>query len=144
MFSDLIFVILGTEWKEYKPGGVNMKVYTVNLETEEVDGPVNVRVNAGETVGEFKETLANMFNMSADTMKIVQETYSNEPKYLDEDEIPMKFDPNCTGYKIYVSNALDEDPDKSFLLSKLHKIIDRFVHVVSLTVVLPDINSSKC
>lgn len=73
----------------------------------------------------------------------MQETYCNEPKYLDEDEIPMKFDPNCMGYKIYVSNALDEDPDKTFLLSKLHKIIDRFVHVVSLTVVLPDTDSSK-
>lgn len=120
-----------------------MKVYTVNLETEEVDGPVTVHVNAGETVGEFKETLAKMFNMDANTMKMVQETYSNEPKHLDEDEMPMKFDPNCTGYKIYISNALDEDPDKSFVLSKLHKIIDRFVHVVSLTVVLPDTDSCK-
>lgn len=48
-----------------------MKVYNVNLETEEVDGPYNVRVNAGETVGEFKQTLAKMFNMDADTMKVI-------------------------------------------------------------------------
>lgn len=47
-----------------------MKVYTVDLESEEVDGPVTVRVNAGETVGEFKATLANMLNMNADTMKV--------------------------------------------------------------------------
>lgn len=47
-----------------------MKVYTVNLESEEVDGPVTVRVNAGETVGEFKQMLARMFDMDADTMKV--------------------------------------------------------------------------
>lgn len=35
---------------------------------------------------------------------------------------------------------LDEDPDKPFVISKLHKIIDRFVHIISLDVILPDVD----
>lgn len=49
----------------------------------------------------------------------------------------MKFDPNCGGYKIYVSNSIDDDPDKSFVTSKLHSVIDRFVHIITVDVVLP-------
>lgn len=47
-----------------------MKVFVINLETEEVDGPTVVRVNAGETVKEFKISLANLLNMDANIIKV--------------------------------------------------------------------------
>ncbi|KAK4877199.1 hypothetical protein RN001_009705 [Aquatica leii] len=128
----------GTEFQVVKPGGVNMKVYIINLETEEVDGPTSFHVNPGETVLEVKNRLAKMFSMDIDTLKVVQETYSNEPHYLEEDLEKIRFDPSCNGYKLYVSNSLDEDPDKPFSISKLNKIIDRYVHIVTIDVVFPD------
>lgn len=121
-----------------------MKVYAINLENEEVDGPTNVRVNAGETVREFKMRLAKMFNMNMNSLQVVQETYNNEPRYLDEDDVPMKFDPSCNGYKIYVSNALDDDPEKSFVNSKLQRVIDRFVNVITIDILLPDTDVGEC
>lgn len=127
----------GTEWQVYKPGGVNMKVFVINLENEEVDGPTIVRVNPGETVGEFKLKLAKMLNMNVNTLNVVQEMYSNEPHYLDDDDAPIKFDPSCNGYKIYISNALDEDSDKLFQGSRLQRVISRFVHLVSIDIILP-------
>lgn len=69
---------------------------------------------------------------------MVQEIYSNEPHYLEEDEKAMRFEPSCNGYKLYVSSALDEDPNKPFSISKMNKIIDRFVHIVAIDVMLPD------
>lgn len=63
--------ILGTEFLTYKSGGVNMKVYLIDLESEEVEGPTVIRVNAGETVREFKTDLANMFNMDVNTIKVI-------------------------------------------------------------------------
>lgn len=54
----------------YKPGGVNMKVFVINIESEEVDGPCMIRVNAGETVKELKVRLANMLNMDANIIKV--------------------------------------------------------------------------
>lgn len=47
-----------------------MKVYLINIETEEVDGPTTVRVNIGQTVKEFKQVLADMLNMDSNTIKV--------------------------------------------------------------------------
>ncbi|KAF5276470.1 hypothetical protein FQA39_LY06539 [Lamprigera yunnana] len=132
----------GTQFQVYKPGGVNMKVFLINLETEEVDGPTNFHVNPGETVCEVKKSLAKIFDMDFNTLKLVQETYSNEPHYLEEDHVKMAFDPNCTGYQLYISNALDEDPDKPFSTSKMNKIIDRYVHIVTIDIVFPDTDAA--
>lgn len=56
-----------------------MKVFVVNIETEEVDGPTRVRVNEEETVREFKTHLSKLFKMEVDTMKVskCQQTNSN-------------------------------------------------------------------
>nr|CAD7396000.1 unnamed protein product [Timema poppensis] len=95
----------------YRIGGVAIKVFVVNVETEEVDGPTIVRGNLSQTVKEFKGTLAKVLNLNADTLKI-----------------------------IFVANSCDEDPEKPYVISKLHKIIDRFEHIITLHLVLPDLD----
>jgi hypothetical protein len=42
-----------------------------------------------------------------------------------------------------VASYCDDDPEKPFVISKLHKIIDRFEHIVSLRMVLPDTDKGK-
>jgi hypothetical protein len=42
-----------------------------------------------------------------------------------------------------VASYCDDDPEKSFVTSKLHKIIDRFEPVISLHMVLPDTDKGK-
>lgn len=118
-----------------------MRVYVINIENEEVDGPTNIRVNPGETVREFKMRLAKVLNMNINTLNVVKEAYSNDLNYLDDDDLPMKFDHNYTGPKIYVSNSLDEDPEKGFLNSKLQKVIDRFRNVINIDVYLPEVDA---
>lgn len=63
--------VSGTEFLTYKSGGVNMKVYLIDLESEEVEGPSVIRVNAGETIKEFKIHLASMFNLDVNTIKVI-------------------------------------------------------------------------
>uniref|UniRef100_A0A6P7GLW5 Ubiquitin carboxyl-terminal hydrolase 47 n=1 Tax=Diabrotica virgifera virgifera TaxID=50390 RepID=A0A6P7GLW5_DIAVI len=128
----------GTSWKVYQPGGINMKVYPIILETEEVSEPKLVRVDLNDTVFGLKHKIGQLLNMNPSKVKIVMEMYCNEPKYLDNDTDPVKFDPNCSNYKLYVSNALDEDPEKTFLFSKLKRLISLFGYIISLTIVLPD------
>jgi hypothetical protein len=36
-----------------------------------------------------------------------------------------------------------DDSEKPFIISKLHKIIDRFEHIISLRMVLPDTDKGK-
>jgi hypothetical protein len=42
-----------------------------------------------------------------------------------------------------VTSHCDDDPEKPFILSKLHKIIDRFEHIISLHMVLPETDRGK-
>lgn len=37
----------------------------------------------------------------------------------------------------------DDDPEKPFVISKLHEIIDRFEHIIFLHMVLPDTDKGK-
>ncbi|CAH1098734.1 unnamed protein product [Psylliodes chrysocephalus] len=127
-----------TPWETFQADGINMKVYNIILETEEVNEPRLVRVDVDDTVQILKEKIGKLLNMDPETVKVVMEMYSNEPKYLDNDEAIVKFDSNCSNYKLYVSNALDEDPEKTFLFSKLKRLIQQFGYIISLQVVLPD------
>lgn len=136
----------GVPFEIYKPGGIKIKVYMVNIQNEEVQGPVNIRLNPGETVRELKARLANMFlHMSNDeNLKLVLEVH-NESTHLDEDDVPIKFDSNCTSYKLYVSSVTETgESEKDSVVSKIHKVIDRFVHIINIDVILPDNDSGKC
>ena len=64
----------------------------MDLETEEVDGPIIVRGNLSQTVGEFRVTLAKALHLDAKTMKIVLEKYSNEPRLLENDDRTLKLE----------------------------------------------------
>lgn len=57
-----------------------MKVYNIILETEEVNEPRLVRVDVDDTVQILKEKIGKLLNMDPETIKVVMEMYSNEPK----------------------------------------------------------------
>lgn len=151
--------------------GVATKVFVVDLETEEVDGPTVVRGNVSQTVGEFKVTLAKALRLDAKTMKIVLEKYSNEPKLLANDDRTLKaegffgsnkviFVNKCVIFEeitlfmyylyvcffclqIFVTSHCDDDPEKPFIISKLCKVIDRFEHTITVHMVLPETDRGK-
>ncbi|KAI4470735.1 ubiquitin carboxyl-terminal hydrolase [Holotrichia oblita] len=132
----------GVPFEVYKPGGVKMKVYNVSIENEEVQGPFSIRINPGETVREVKIRLARMFSpvfdLDVENLKLVLEVYT-ESTHLDEDDVPIKFEPNCVSYKLYVSSVTQADEnDKHYIISKMHKVIDRFVHIINIDIILPD------
>ncbi|XP_063244790.1 ubiquitin carboxyl-terminal hydrolase 47 isoform X2 [Bacillus rossius redtenbacheri] len=128
------------EFEVYQPGGVVAKVFVVDIETEEVDGPFSVRGNLSQTVGEFKQTLLKSLSLNWDAMNIVLEKHSGA-RLLQKDHKTLKFE----GFygksnKIFISSRIDEDSEKSFYVSKLHSLIDRFEHIITLHLVLPDID----
>lgn len=134
------------EFIEYKPGGLNLKVYVVNIQTEDVEGPFTVRGYETQSWKEFKSVLAKTLDLNEQTLKIAIDTYVNgcvQPQLIEnENEDLICQASHCSAYKIYVSNLMDEDPDKPFIISKFHKIIDKFEHIISLEVILP--LSDKC
>lgn len=146
-------------------------MFVVDLETEEVDGPTVVRGNLSQTVGEFRVTLAKALRLDAKTMKIVLEKYSNEPRLLENDDRTLKlegfygsnkviFVNKCVIFEeitlflyyfcvcffclqIFVTSHCDDDPEKPFIISKLCKVIDRFEHIITVHMVLPETDRGK-
>lgn len=47
-----------------------MKVFVVDLQAEEVDGPSNFHINAFETVFEVKSRLSQLFNINLKEIKV--------------------------------------------------------------------------
>ncbi|KYB28299.1 ubiquitin carboxyl-terminal hydrolase 47 [Tribolium castaneum] len=128
----------GTEFTTYKKGGVNKRTYYVNIETEDVREPFMVRIDVGDTVGDVKNKIAEQLETNVNNIKVAIAKFCNEGKYLDDDNATLAIDNTSPDFKLYVTNAIDEDPDKSFENSKFKKIIDRFENIVYLSVLLPD------
>lgn len=74
---------------------------------------------------------------------MVQENDNHELTYLENDDSPIKFDLSTGHQKVFIANVLDEDPTKLFPFSKLHKLIERFRHVVNIEVVFPTASPSN-
>lgn len=129
------------EFIEYKPGGINIKVFAVNTEAEDIDGPVMVRGYETQSFKEFKQLIAKTLNMSESVIRIAIESYNNGsigPNLIDiSDEEHITQASICNACKLYVATALEDDPDNQILLSKFQKIIDKFEHIISLDVILP-------
>lgn len=58
------YILSDTEWTVYKAGAVNMKIYPLNLYTEELDDPKMLRVNVGETVRDIKYRISLLLGSS--------------------------------------------------------------------------------
>lgn len=129
------------EFVEYKPGGINMKIYIVNVEQETVTGPLAFRGYESQTVGEFKELLAKVVNIDRGQIKIASEPFnatSAELALFEHDDDELLSQTGISGAcKVYVTSCMDEDPDKPFVITRFHKIIDKFEHIIAVDVVLP-------
>ncbi|XP_018335481.1 ubiquitin carboxyl-terminal hydrolase 47 [Agrilus planipennis] len=132
----------GTKFQSYRPGGVTVKLYMVNMEDEEVDGPVNFRIHKGDYVRDLYTRVADNFNMDIGKMTLVWRSERNQLCHLDRYESLVQFDPTYFHYKLYVSNGFDDDPEKTFEQSKLYKIIEEFSYLITLHVQLPNTDPS--
>jgi len=45
--------------------------------------------------------------------------------------------------QIFVTSHCDDDPEKPFIISKLYKVIDRFEHIITVHMVLPETDRGK-
>ncbi|KAL3275293.1 hypothetical protein HHI36_020060 [Cryptolaemus montrouzieri] len=128
-----------TEWQVYKPGAVNMIVYPINLQLEELGEPTVIRVNVNETIGELKQRLSLLLNQPKDPMEVVIEKFA-ELIHFDRDDQVINFEFKNISYKLYVANVLDEEPEKTFQCSKLRKFIEKIRQVIALRISLPEVD----
>lgn len=64
----------------------------VNLTTEEVEGPYNLRGSLNMTVRELKELLGRSLNLNPDIMRVVLDRYNNDLRPLTLDTKTLKME----------------------------------------------------
>ncbi|XP_060519421.1 ubiquitin carboxyl-terminal hydrolase 47 [Cylas formicarius] len=128
----------GTPWKVYKRGGVNVKVYPVNVDAEDVDEPFLVRVDIGETFGEFRRNVGELLGTDADELAVVYESFNGEPRLLVDDDEVVKLDYNCPNV-FYVARL---PSDHAHHLARLKSVAARYEYVIGISVTLPDTDES--
>ncbi|XP_049864801.1 ubiquitin carboxyl-terminal hydrolase 47 isoform X4 [Schistocerca gregaria] len=135
------------EFEIYQPGGVTFKVFLINMNahsTEDVEGPFTVRGNIYHTVGEFKATAAKVLNLNVQKMYILQEKSNSHPQYLCSDDATLQSEGLHNTNKIFVAVSSGDDAEKPHFSSRLFEIIkeilDTFEYVITLNVVVPEID----
>lgn len=124
----------GTEFEVYEAGGILTKVFTVDLTTSDIDGPVNIRAMEHGTVLDYKKLIANKLGLDIETIVLAIRKYSTDEKILDSDHSTLSSEQITAGTKVFVTIAgKGED-----ISSKFKKIIGRFEHIITLHFTLPN------
>ncbi|KAG7164653.1 Ubiquitin carboxyl-terminal hydrolase 47-like [Homarus americanus] len=121
----------------YKPGGTTIKAHVVNLTTEEVEGPYNLRGSLNMTVRELKELLGRSLNLNPDTMRVVLERYYNDLRPLTTDTKTLKMEGFYRSNKVYIE-ASGTEHNEFFTGSSMYSILDRYENTITLYCPLPD------
>lgn len=85
--SELLLEICdeGADFEVYEPGGIQTKVYTVDVNSADIDGPVSVRVQKNITLRQYKQIIATKLNLKADNISVAVLKYSPYTQLLETD-----------------------------------------------------------
>ncbi|KAJ1523753.1 hypothetical protein ONE63_001586 [Megalurothrips usitatus] len=123
------------QFEPYRPGGVGIKVYRVNMKTREVDQPVEVRTQLTTSFGEMRPKIAKAVKLSPN-IKIMMEEYGRSPIQLGDDKT-LQSAGFYTINKIFVAEISETDSEVDFI-DKMSAIIERFSNTITLYCSLPD------
>ncbi|XP_063698323.1 ubiquitin carboxyl-terminal hydrolase 47-like [Culicoides brevitarsis] len=135
------------EFDVYLPGGIITKVYSVDLQTADIDGPVQIRGLLNGTVMDYKKAIAKKLHMNAASLVVAKinatggiQTSGNEfncsiAKVLDDDNVTLNEEQLHLSHKIFVAqtNAVGEDANQ-----RMKKIVERFEHIITIYFILPN------
>ncbi|XP_055385651.1 ubiquitin carboxyl-terminal hydrolase 47 [Condylostylus longicornis] len=73
------------EFEKYKSGGVTIKVFVIDLNTNDLDGPYSVRVYENEKLGGLKKRITKKLHINSDIFISINNYYSGEKVYVTKD-----------------------------------------------------------
>ncbi|RZF32369.1 hypothetical protein LSTR_LSTR001833 [Laodelphax striatellus] len=128
-------------FEHYQLGDVSLQAQVVHLDTEEIDSPIHVRGDSLKTIEELKESLVRILHLTSPASKITiaMETYTGSLKSIKDTDAKCSKLSEYSSQVIYVCDGhCDEDPEKQFSQSKMHKIIQQYMNSITIQVSLPD------
>lgn len=72
-----------------KPDSIETKIYTVDLNTSDIDGPVLLRVQKSLTVGNYKKLIADKFGWKPNEILVAALKYTSHSSLLEIDSVSL-------------------------------------------------------
>lgn len=73
----------------YMPGNIETKVYTVDINSSDIDGPMNIRVHKHAQIKEYKKILGQKFSLNTDDILLATLKCSGTASLLENDTKPL-------------------------------------------------------
>lgn len=70
-------------------GDIDTKVYTVDMATSDIDGPINARIHKYATVEEYKRVLSRKLQMPVQEMEVATLKYLSNASLLKNDDLKV-------------------------------------------------------
>ncbi|RUS84034.1 hypothetical protein EGW08_008212 [Elysia chlorotica] len=143
---DLLLETRGPEqmFLEYKPGGVTVKVYVVDIAKNIIQPPINVRAYHLQTVEEFKLTLNKVMGVSTEHMRLVLDRFHSGLQPLTDPQRTLKAEGFYKSNKVFVEYSGDvDDCSVPYTKSRLYRLLDQYRHTICITCNLPSNKSVK-
>lgn len=124
------------------------QVYSVDLQTADIDGPVQIRGLLNGTVTDYKKAIAKKLRLNASSLVVAKinatgslQNSGNEfncsvAKVLDDDTVTLNEEQLHLSHKIFVAQTngvVTEDANQ-----RMKKIVERFEHIITLYFILPN------
>uniref|UniRef100_A0A7G3B1T1 Ubiquitin carboxyl-terminal hydrolase 47 n=1 Tax=Lutzomyia longipalpis TaxID=7200 RepID=A0A7G3B1T1_LUTLO len=125
----------GETFEPYEENGISVKVFTVDLETADVDGPFHVRTKGSRsTIGEFRELLREKLKIT--DVQPLDIAYKDDCVYF------LRKDQDATGLnlisstKVFVTTSGVKVGEESEVTFK--RLTEQFSELIELYIVLPE------
>ncbi|KFB43249.1 AGAP007106-PA-like protein [Anopheles sinensis] len=133
----------GETFEKYLPHGVMTKVYKVDPNSRDVEGPLSIRANLTQTVAEYKAVIARKLKQNPKTLLVGMTVHKDSPKLLANEEATLADEHFIDYCKVFVmvpppaTQTIADDADQ-YSQRFLH-FIQRLDHLVALYIVLPNL-----
>uniref|UniRef100_A0A182P466 Ubiquitin carboxyl-terminal hydrolase 47 n=1 Tax=Anopheles epiroticus TaxID=199890 RepID=A0A182P466_9DIPT len=131
----------GETFEPYSVHGVMTKVYKVDVNARDVEGPVSVRANLSQTVAQYRAVIARKLKLNPKTLLIGMTVHKDSAKLLQNDDATLE-DENFIEYcKVFVTTAPQPSADDAEpYCARFRQFMQRLDHLVSFYIAVPNMD----
>uniref|UniRef100_A0A182JX96 Ubiquitin carboxyl-terminal hydrolase 47 n=1 Tax=Anopheles christyi TaxID=43041 RepID=A0A182JX96_9DIPT len=131
----------GESFEEYLVQGVMTKVYKVDVNGRDVEGPVSIRANLSQTVAQYRAVIARKLKLNPKTILVGMTVHKDSAKLLQNDDATLEDEHFIEYCKVFVTTAPQpsaDDPEQ--YCARFRQFIQRLDHLVSFYIVVPNMD----
>ncbi|XP_040166058.1 ubiquitin carboxyl-terminal hydrolase 47 [Anopheles arabiensis] len=130
----------GETFEEYQVQGVMTKVYKVDVNGRDVEGPVSIRANLSQTVAQYRAIIARKLKLNPKAILVGMTVHKESAKLLQTDDATLEDEHFIEYCKVFVTVAPTAGDDREQYGARFRHFIQRLDHLVSFYIVLPNMD----